>query len=305
MKSATIASSQVLPIGQFLRSAGLVSPEHVVEAVRVQRETGEKLGAALVRQGALDAKDAAAALMVQQGLRASLAANDASGEPGHSRPLPECLRLGELLVARGDVLRADLEQALKQQAQTAHKLGDLLLCMGAITAAQLAKVLRLQQGLLAAVLAAGLGFAIALAPAQAEAVGGGASAKMQISVTIQKSVRLSVKSNPETMQITAADVARGYLDLPQHSRLDIQSNSREGFALEFHGTDASGAIREVEVSGAGREARIGAAGGMMLLGSVSQPGVVQAIDLRYRVHLTQSAQPGTYAWPMKLTAMAV
>ena len=75
MKTANIASSQVLPIGELLRSAGLVSPAHVVEAVRIQRETGEKLGAALVRQGALDAKDAAAALMVQQGLRARLAAS--------------------------------------------------------------------------------------------------------------------------------------------------------------------------------------------------------------------------------------
>jgi len=305
MRPAAIASSEVPPIGQFLRFAGLVSSEHVVEAVRMQRETGEKLGAALVRQGALDAKDAAAALMVQQELRASLAAEDACGAPAQSRPLPDCLRLGELLLARGDVLRADLDQALEQQAQTAHKLGDLLVRMGAITLVQLAKALRLQQSLLAAVQAAGLGFAIALAPVQAEAAGSGASAKMQISVTIQKSVRVSVKSNPETMQITAADVARGYVDLPQHSRIDIQSNSSDAFALEFHGSDASGVIREVEVSGAGREARIGASGGMMMLASVSQPGVAQAIELRYRVHLTQNAQPGTYAWPMRLTAMAV
>ena len=54
MRPAAIASSEVPPIGQFLRFAGLVSSEHVVEAVRMQRETGEKLGAALVRQGAID-----------------------------------------------------------------------------------------------------------------------------------------------------------------------------------------------------------------------------------------------------------
>ena len=105
---------------------------------------------------------------------------------------------------------------------------------------------------------------------------------------------MSVKSNPETMQITAADVALGYVDPPQHSRIDIQSNSSDAFALEFHGSDASGVIREVEVSGAGREARIGASGGVIMLACVSRPGVAQAIELRNRVHLTQNAQPGTY-----------
>jgi len=305
MKTAELSPCQPLPIGAFLCSAGLVSPQHVEEAVRIQRATGEKLGAALVRRGALDAKDAQAALMVQERLRASLVAGGASGASAQSRPLPECLRLGELLVARGEVLRAELDRALQQQAQSAHKLGDVLVRMGAITAAQLAKALHLQTSLLAAVLAAGLGFAIALAPVQAEAAGGGSGAKLHISVNIQKSARVSVISHPDRLQITHEDIARGYVDLPQHSLLAIRSNSADGFALEFHGVDASGPIREVEVSGGGRAMRMGAGGGVMMLAGVNQPGVTQSVDLAYRVHLSRSAQPGTYAWPMTLTAMGV
>jgi len=167
------------------------------------------------------------------------------------------------------------------------------------------RTLRLQRGLLAAVMAAGLGFAIALAPVQAEAAGGGSGAKLHISVNVQKSARVSVISQPERLQITHEDIARGYVDQPQHSLLAIRSNSTDGFALEFHGVDASGAIREVEVSGGGREMRMGAGGGVMMLAGVNQPGVTQSVDLAYRVHLTSSAQPGTYAWPIRLTALAV
>ncbi len=305
MTATVFSSPRPLPIGQFLCSVGLVIQEDVDAATRAQQDTGEGLVVTLVRQNALDVKDAAVTLMVQKGLRDVLARHGAPDTPAAGLPLPDCLRLGEILLARGEVLREDIERALQRCKETARRLGDVLVSMGAITARCLAGALHLQKRLVMAALLAGVGFATALAPVPAEAATASATAKMQISVTIQKSAKVKVKHHPHSFQISREDIARGYVDLTQHSLLEIQSNSRDGFALEFHSTDTDGVIRELNVRAGAKDMRMDAAGGMLILPGVNQPGVPQIAELSYRVYLTQGALPGTYAWPFRLAAMAV
>ncbi len=309
--------AQQLPIGQLLLSAGLVSKDHLDQALDSQLATGEKLGATLINQGVLETKDLDATLMVQQSVRKILEAQAlvqrSVGDFLETLVQPpvaldasqaECLRIGELLIARKEVQREDVEEALRRQVGTNHRVGAMLVTMGVITAAQLNKVLSLQRSLTLGLLALGVGVGAALAPMSVAAAPVGGST-MQISVTIQKHAKIKVTSNPVSMQVTQADIARGYVDLTDRSSIDIRSNSNDSIVLEFQGRDASPVIRDVQVREGGRTTSLNNAGARMLLPGAALPGVVRTVDLSYRVFLAADVQPGSYAWPFTLTAMLV
>ncbi len=305
MPTAQTQLTQQLPIGQLLLSAGLVSKENLEQALCAQIATGEMLGTTLIGQGVLQANDLAATLMVQQNVRKVLEAQAVARLPVTlDSSQTKCLRIGELLIARNEVQRADVEEALRRQVGTDHRVGALLVTMGAITATQLARVLLLQRSLLLALLALGIGVGAALAPINVAAAPLGGSA-MQVSVTIQKHAKIKVTGNPVSMQVTQADIARGYVDLAERSSVDIRSNSRDSIVLEFQGRDASPIIRDVQVREGGRTTSLNSAGARMLLPGAALPGVVRTVDLSYRVFLAADVQPGSYAWPITLTAMLI
>jgi hypothetical protein len=166
MTTAPLPPKTPLTLGSLLCAAGLAQAKQVQTALDKQHPGGERLGDALVNRAQLARKDLVATLMVQQGLRDCL--HTPRGSSQHA--LPDCLRLGELLVARGEVPRAVLNQALAQQ-HGERRLGDVLLQMGAITSSTLDAVLPLQKRLISAVLCAGLGFAFAFTPRAARRQG--------------------------------------------------------------------------------------------------------------------------------------
>jgi hypothetical protein len=55
--------------------------------------------------------------------------------------------LGELLVERGLIVPADLEDALAEQRQTGRRLGEVLVSRGTLTGAQLTRALAEQYGI--------------------------------------------------------------------------------------------------------------------------------------------------------------
>ena len=286
-----------LPLGTFLSSAGLVQPNQVEYALDLQRATGEKLGEVLVRQAAIDPKDIAAAVEVQQQVREHLTHD--KGKSTHA--LPECLSVGELLVARGDVSRAVLNEALQSKPKDAQ-LGEVLVRMGAVKPETLSHVLPLQKRLLSAVLCAGLGFAFAAQTAKAAA---GGSSRLLITATVAKSLQVVIKSQPAGFTLTEQDIARGYVDIAQASLLDIKTNSAEGVALEFHGVHHGGVIQHVQITGGASGFQMSASGGVMLLQGGWRPTVTRSFNLRYRWYLGPNAQPGTHDWPFSIVASAL
>jgi hypothetical protein len=286
-------------LGELLCAAGLVQQAQLDAALQLQNTSGEKIGAALRHQAHLDPKDVAAALVVQQQLRERL--SQEAGKATHA--LPTCLRMGELLVARGDVTRAVLDQALAQQ-QPHRLLGEVLLQMGAVSADTLAQVLPLQKRLLSAVLCAGLGFAFAFASPAALAAGSSTS-RIMISATIPTTLHVSIKGHPAGFTVSAQDISRGYVDVAQQSLFDVKTNSAQGVALEFHGVQNGVDIETVQIQGGAGEFRMPASGGIMLIQGGWQPTVVRSFTLRYRLYLGPSAQPGTHSWPLTMGVSAL
>jgi len=298
--SATLLTPKTpLPLGEFLCGAGLISPAQLEAALESQRSSGERLGEILIRQAALDPKDMAAALEVQQQVREHLALE--KGKSTHE--LPECLSVGELLVARGDLSRAALNRALQNKRQGAP-LGDVLVKMGVVNSETLSHVLPLQKRLLSAVLCAGLGFAFAFAAQSARAASNSTS-RLMITATVAKTIQVVIKSQPTGFTVTEQDIARGYVDVAQASVFDIKTNSADGVALEFHGVHNGGIIQSVQITGGSSGFLMPASGGVMLIQGGWHPTVTRSFTLLYRLYLGPTAQPGTHDWPFSMSVSSL
>lgn len=133
-------------LGELLLSARRITSEQLNAALQEQRETGELLGAIMVRRCLLTKRQMNAVLAFQQA-------------QGGALPASERLRLGEILVAAGQISREQLEAVLAQQKVRKRNIGDLLVVTGAAKPHHVARGLRLQAKLVAAALVAVLSLA--------------------------------------------------------------------------------------------------------------------------------------------------
>ena len=122
---------------------------------------------------------------------------------------------------------------------------------------------------------------------------------LTVKATILKHASMQVVSQPGSVVVTAADIARGYVDVAASSQILVQSNTQGGYMLMF--ANQGDFVRQTLVKGLANDVQLGAAGG-----GVAQPvsgrGMTKtALDLGFRFVLSESAQQGVYAWPMCLS----
>ncbi len=145
-----------------------------------------------------------------------------------------------------------------------------------------------------------LAFALAAFIAPALPVqAGSVSASLVVSVIVPARAVLSIESQPAGLQITEADVARGYVEAPEASLVQVRTNSPAGWLLEFQ--PLQGPYRALEVTGLGSTAQVSAAGGWL-----AQPYAGKTLvtaSLGYRFFLSGDARPGFYPWPVALSAL--
>lgn len=127
-------------LGDMLVEAGHLSRGQLEQALAVQKDSGGKLGEILLRMGLLNVRQLNSVLGFQQ-------------MQDRGQPAPGPLKLGEIMVAAGYVSRQQLDEALSRQIDSGKKLGELLIVGGYVQPHQVKKGIRLQQMLLAAVLA--------------------------------------------------------------------------------------------------------------------------------------------------------
>ncbi|HLJ73519.1 MAG TPA: hypothetical protein VKU62_02960 [Thermoanaerobaculia bacterium] len=126
---------------------------------------------------------------------------------------------------------------------------------------------------------------------------GTSSATLGISVQVVARTILSVDSQPSSVQITADDIARGYVDLPQSVLFRVRSNAANGYTVQFE--PVSYPFNRADVSWGTMTATVGSDGAWMTQGY--QQGT-QTGTLNVRLSLAPGTQPGSYAWPVRFDA---
>jgi hypothetical protein len=140
------------PLGALLADKGLLTRGDLEQALGEQRRTGRLLGQILVERGYLTALALAQALAEQHGVE--LKAMETWGTRTGSRPSASAppsggawRPLGGLLVDKGFVNAAELEEALREQQRDGRRLGEILVERGSLSGAALALALAEQHGL--------------------------------------------------------------------------------------------------------------------------------------------------------------
>lgn len=272
-------------LGEMLLHAGRIDSAQLDAAVAEQHRTGEALGRILVRKGWLDPRELDGALEFQR---------RQAGEVPASGPL----KLGEILVATGQIRREHLEQGLSRQRLSGKRLGEELVEAGHVQPHQIAGALQLQQKLVTAALIALLALSAQAVPANAAA---GPNSTVAVTATVLNYTHIRVLTQPESVVITEDDAALGYVDVPAASQVEINSNSPDGYMLVFE--SQSDFVRATLVRGLGDEVRLDATGGVVAQPSSGPGRVKTTVALGFRFVLERDARPGIYAWPMQMSIM--
>jgi hypothetical protein len=131
----------------------------------------------------------------------------------------------------------------------------------------------------------------------------GATAKeTRTSFSVEASVtaiaRIVQQTAPPDLQISAADLERGYLDVAQTLALVVQSNSAQGFALDV--ITVAPIVAGIQIDGLDSQARLGAEGGVVVQRWQHPQTVHLAIHMRF--DLLAGLSPGRYPWPVRMFA---
>lgn len=279
-------------LGELLLQAKYISKRDLESVLEEQKRSGEKIGGLLKRRGFLTDKELKTVLAFQRRQNAV-------------KPHVGKLLLGELLIAARQITRTQLDEALKKQRHSNKKIGEILLEEGHVESQQIDRILKLQQKLVTAALVASLSLAGPVIPRKAYSTNAPqtpGSAKLMVKAHVASRVKLRVVNQLAELVISNTDVARGYVDVPRGSRIEVSNNDPAGCLLVFEGFGGPmNFIKGVHVKGGGREVYI------ELAGWVVQPFARAPVnlDLSYRFVLAKDARPGTYVWPLTISARPV
>lgn len=116
-----------------------------------------------------------------------------------------------------------------------------------------------------------------------------------VGASVRAVARIELGSIPSVLHISAADVARGYLELNEPAQLSVTSNSQHGYALDFLAVEPL--FSQVVVQGLGSDVELGAEGGTVVQrGAAPRP---VRLALKFRFMLAPGVAAGEYPWPMR------
>jgi hypothetical protein len=129
------------------------------------------------------------------------------------------------------------------------------------------------------------------------ALAGSSSADMNVSVQVIARAIVSVDSQPSAVTITAADIARGYVDVPAPIVVRVRTNSRQGYLLQVE--NQSETFSSIELSSANIAMNVGAHETW-----IQRPYTAggDVLPMRARLHLASAATIGSFSLPIAFSA---
>jgi hypothetical protein len=133
-------------LGQLLVAGGFITPGTLQHALKAQRWSRRRLGEILVQRHELSDIERRTILKLQEKLTKHTLALKSDGS---MNPVLQ-LRLGQLLLASGEISSAQLDSALAEHSRQHRRLGEVLIEQQVITPIRLAHWLQLQKKLIKA-----------------------------------------------------------------------------------------------------------------------------------------------------------
>jgi hypothetical protein len=133
------------------------------------------------------------------------------------------------------------------------------------------------------------------------AAAGPSEMKLTVSATVLKHASLKVLTQPTSVVVTAADIERGYVDVSAAAKVAVQSNTLDGYLLEF--ANQGDFMRQILVRGLGSDVQLSPAGGTVIKRTAGSGMSRTILDLGFRFVLSESVQQGTYAWPLRFSVL--
>lgn len=131
-----------------------------------------------------------------------------------------------------------------------------------------------------------------IAPAHA---GDSATAMLRITVTVPEYFRLQQLSQPAGVEVSEADIARGYVDVAAPVRMTVETNSRDGYTIQF--AQFGEHFRQAQVQGLGQEMQLAPQGSMHWRPNAQR----ETLEFRFRFRLDRALAPGHYPWPVQVS----
>ena len=147
-----------------------------------------------------------------------------------------------------------------------------------------------------AAFAAAMAFMAVPALAASESGPREARGRIDFAIVIPVALRVVPVSEPRSLAIRAADVARGYVDVDAATALRVTSNNAAGFVAVIACDPAL--VTRVEARIAGQRIEAGAPGSSAHVEGGKMIDAPLGVD--YRLFLAPGAAPGTYRWPVAL-----
>ena len=115
-----------------------------------------------------------------------------------------------------------------------------------------------------------------------------------VGLTVLSRTAVVSAAAPALLDISQADVRRGYVDAASATRLVVTNTNPRGFALDVW--PVVPVFEAVSVRGTGGTVTIERDGGTIVERGIYGP--LLPIELRYRFTLAPGTQPGSYPWPL-------
>ena len=123
------------------------------------------------------------------------------------------------------------------------------------------------------------------------------TASLTVSVEVIARTIVTVDSQPASVDVSANDIARGYVELPNSVLFHVRSNASNGYVIQFQ--PVMGPFSRADVTLGSAQAAVGTDGAW--LSQPYQQGTATG-SFSVRLMLAPGTQPGSYAWPVRFDA---
>jgi len=120
-------------------------------------------------------------------------------------------------------------------------------------------------------------------------------AGFSVGATVIARAAITGASSPAYIEISASDIARGYVEVTRASHLTVVNSSPQGFALDVWPSAAI--FQSVIVRGLGSQITLNRDGGSINVRGTH--GAVQSLAIDLQFALAPDLTPGRYPWPLQ------